>query len=85
MLRDHHHNQRGGSQRDYKLVTTLLDPDCPATKIVRLYQDRWGIETAFLELKSTILGGRVLRARAPRGVEPEIYALLVTNQCTSAS
>jgi hypothetical protein len=64
----------------YKLVTTLLDPDCPATEIVRLYHERWEIETAFLELKSTILGGRVLRARTPRGVEQEIYALLVTYQ-----
>ena len=38
------------------------------------------IETAFLELKQTILGGRVLRARTPTGVEQEIYALLLTYQ-----
>jgi hypothetical protein len=38
------------------------------------------IETAFFELKSTILGGRVLRARTPAGVEQEIYALLVIYQ-----
>ncbi|RYF55213.1 MAG: hypothetical protein EOO27_21645 [Comamonadaceae bacterium] len=49
-------------------------------EIVRLYNDRSEIETAFLELKSTILGGRVLRARTPRGVEQEIYAMLVTYQ-----
>jgi hypothetical protein len=64
----------------YRLVTTILDPDCPAADIVRLYHDRWEIETAFLELKQTILGGRVLRARTPTGVEQEIYALLVTYQ-----
>ncbi len=64
----------------YRLVTTILDPDCPAADIVRLYHDRWEIETAFLELKSTILGGRVLRARTPTGVDQEIYALLVTYQ-----
>ncbi|MDQ4040038.1 MAG: IS4 family transposase [Actinomycetota bacterium] len=64
----------------YRLVTTILDPDCPAAEIVRLYHDRWEIETAFLELKQTILGGRVLRARTPTGVEQEIYALLVTYQ-----
>ena len=64
----------------YRLVTTLLDPDCPAAEIVALYHDRWEIETAFLELKSTILGGRVLRARTPTGVDQEIYALLVTYQ-----
>ncbi len=38
------------------------------------------IETAYLELKSTILGGRVLRARTPAGIDQEIYALLVTYQ-----
>ena len=38
------------------------------------------IETAFLELKSTTLGGRVLRARTPVGVDQEIYALLATYQ-----
>ena len=64
----------------YQLVTTILDPGCPATEIVRLYHDRWEIETSFLELKHTILGGRVLRARTPGGVEQEIYALLVTYQ-----
>jgi hypothetical protein len=64
----------------YQLVTTILDPDCPAADIVGLYHQRWEIETGFLELKSTILGGRVLRARAPAGVDQEIYALLVTYQ-----
>ncbi|WP_432077198.1 hypothetical protein [Streptomyces wuyuanensis] len=38
------------------------------------------METAYLELKSTILGGRVLRARTPEGVTQEIYALLVIYQ-----
>jgi hypothetical protein len=37
-------------------------------------------ETAYFELKSTILSGRVLRARTPDGIEQEIYALLVTYQ-----
>jgi hypothetical protein len=41
---------------------------------------RWSIETAYAELKSTILGGRVLRARTPAGVEQEVWALLVTYQ-----
>jgi hypothetical protein len=65
----------------YRLITTLLDPDAyPATAILRLYHERWEIETAFLEIKSSILGGRVLRARTPAGVDQEIYALLVTYQ-----
>jgi len=65
----------------YRLATTLLDPHRhPAAELVRLYHQRWEIETAYLELKSSILGGRVLRARTPTGIEQEVYALLVTYQ-----
>ena len=63
----------------YRLIATLLDPDrYPAFELVKLYHERWEIETAYLELKSSILGGRVLRARTPAGVEQEVYALLLT-------
>jgi len=64
----------------YQLVTTIRDPACPAAEIIRLYHDRWEIETAYLELKQTILGGRVLRARTPAGLDQEIYALLAAYQ-----
>jgi hypothetical protein len=64
----------------YQLVTTVTDADCPAAEIVRLYHQRWEIETAYAELKQSILGGRVLRARTPAGIEQEIYALLVAYQ-----
>jgi hypothetical protein len=65
----------------YRLITTLLDPaDYPATARLRLHHERWEIETAYLEIKSSILGGRVLRARTPAGIDQEIYALLVTYQ-----
>ena len=64
----------------YRLITTILDPTCPPEEIVALYHQRWEIETTYFELKSTTLGGRVLRARTPSGVEQEIYALLVTYQ-----
>ena len=65
----------------YRLITTLLDADThPATAILRLYHERWEIETAYLEIKSSILGGRVLRARTPTGVDQEVHALLVTYQ-----
>jgi len=65
----------------YRLATTVLDPhDYPAAEVVGLYHQRWEIETAYLELKSSILGGRVLRARTPTGVEQELYALLVVYQ-----
>jgi len=65
----------------YRLVTTLLDHRRhPALELVKLYHQRWQIETAYLELKSTILGGRVLRARTPAGIDQEAHALLVTYQ-----
>jgi hypothetical protein len=65
----------------YRLLTTLLDPGAyPAAELIRLYHQRWEIETAYLELKSSILGGRVLRSRTPDGVDQEIHALLVTYQ-----
>lgn len=70
----------GRRTETYRLVTTVRDPACPAEEIVALYHQRWEIETAFFELKSTILGGRVLRAHTPNGVEQELYALLVAYQ-----
>jgi Insertion element 4 transposase N-terminal/Transposase DDE domain len=73
----------GGKQRTgrYRLITTLTDAHAfGARDLVTLYHQRWEIETAYLELKSTILGGRVLRARTPAGVDQEVYALLCTYQ-----
>jgi hypothetical protein len=65
----------------YRLATTLLDHHRhPADDLVTLYHQRWEIETTYLELKSTILGGRVLRARTPAGVAQEVYALLIVYQ-----
>ena len=69
-----------------RLVTTLLDTGrYPAGDLAVLYHERWEIETAYLELKSTILGGRVLRARTPDGIDQEVYALLVTYQALRAA
>lgn len=69
------------STSEYRLITTLLDPSvAPAKQLIELYHDRWEIETAYCELKSTILGGRVLRSRHPSGVEQEIWALLTAYQ-----
>jgi hypothetical protein len=72
--------ERGRRSEVYRLITTVLDPACPPEQIVALYHQRWEIETAYFELKSTILGGRVLRARTPSGTQQEIYALLITYQ-----
>jgi hypothetical protein len=75
---DHQRKRRVGR---YRLITTLTDHTAfPASEIVTLYHQRWEIETSYLELKSSILGGRVLRARTPAGIEQEVYALLVTYQ-----
>ncbi|MGI5143195.1 IS4 family transposase [Streptomyces sp. CA-106110] len=71
----------GRSTGLYRLVTTLTDHRThPAAELITLYHQRWEIETAYLEIKSTTLGGRVLRARTPDGVSQELYALLVTYQ-----
>jgi hypothetical protein len=71
----------GSAASRCRLVTTLLDPAAyPAGELVTLYRQRWEAETAYFELKSTILGGRVLRARTPAGVDQEVHALLVTYQ-----
>lgn len=72
--------ERGHRSEVYRLVTTVCDPACPPSEIVALYHERWEIETAFFELKSSILDGRVLRARTPAGLTQEIYALLITYQ-----
>lgn len=75
------HTTTGHHTGVYRLATTLTDHHrYPATDLIRLYHQRWEIETAYLELKSSILGGRVLRGRTPAGVEQEVYALLLTYQ-----
>ncbi|WP_157537561.1 IS4 family transposase [Kitasatospora azatica] len=72
---------RGTRTGHYRLLTTLTDPAShPAAELVRLYHERWEVETAYAELKSTILGGRVLRARTPQGIEQEVWALLTAYQ-----
>ncbi|MGV9666912.1 IS4 family transposase [Nocardia niigatensis] len=77
-VRCHHGPRRVGR---YRLITTLTDEKrYPAAELVRLYHQRWEIETSYFELKSTLLGGRVLRARTPGGVDQEVYALLITYQ-----
>jgi Insertion element 4 transposase N-terminal/Transposase DDE domain len=65
----------------YRWITTLLDHHrYPAFELAQLYHERWEIETCYLELKSTLLGGRVLRARTPTRIEQEVYALLIVYQ-----
>ena len=65
------------SQRRASLIRSRArtPPDSSDPTLVGLYHERWEIETAFAEIKSTSLGGRVLRSRTPAGVAQEIYAL----------
>jgi hypothetical protein len=72
-VRDHHRHHRRAPQRHLP-PGHHLDP---AGELITLYRQRWEIVTAYLELKSSILGGRVLRALISTGIDQEIYALLV--------
>ncbi|WP_426979943.1 IS4 family transposase (plasmid) [Pseudarthrobacter sp. O4] len=73
--------EAGTRSAEYRLVTTMLDPlQAPAHALTRLYHQRWEIETAYCELKSRILGGRVLRGRHPGAVIQETWALLTCYQ-----
>ncbi len=65
----------------YRLITTLTDyRRFPAAALVRLYHERWEIESAFLALRHTLLNGRVLRSGDRPGVEQELWALLTLYQ-----
>jgi hypothetical protein len=70
----------------YRLATTLLDPRRdPAAALVRLYHERWEVESAFYALRHTILAGRVLRSGDPAGLEQELWALLLLYQLLRAA
>jgi Insertion element 4 transposase N-terminal/Transposase DDE domain len=65
----------------YRLITTLTDPGrYPALALVRLYHERWEIESAFLALRHTLLDGHVLRSHDRPGIEQELWALLTLYQ-----
>ena len=65
----------------WRLLTTLTDHRLdPAPALIKLYHERWEIESAFLALRHTMLGGRVLRSKDPAGIEQEIWALLALYQ-----
>jgi hypothetical protein len=65
----------------YRLFTTLLDHRTdPAAGLVRLYHERWEIESAYFAFKHTLLRGRVLRSNDQPGLEQELWGLLATYQ-----
>lgn len=64
-----------------RLVTTLLDHRTdPAATLIRLYHERWEIESTFYALRHTILRGHVLRSTDPVGLQQELWALLTVYQ-----
>jgi len=71
----------GDKRKDYRLITTLLDPrKAPALELANLYAKRWGIETAFAELKTYLREHEVLlRSQLPDLVEQDFYGLLLAH------
>ena len=71
----------GTRTSDYRFITTLLDPsEASAEQLVRLYHERWEIETAYCELKSVLQNGHVLRGKHPAAVAQELWAILSVYQ-----
>src|SRR5258708_38790130 len=69
----------GKKREHYRVITTLLDPQkAPALDLANLFARRWGIETAFGELKTYLRarGGLLLRQR-PDLVAQDFYGLLL--------
>jgi hypothetical protein len=65
----------------YRLITTLMDHRrFPAAAVVRLYHERWEIESAYFALRHTLLEGHVLRSGDRPGLEQEAWALLTLYQ-----
>jgi len=65
----------------YRLITTLLDHHrYPADALIRLYHERWEIESAYLALRHTMLDRHVLRSGDRAGLEQEVWALLTLYQ-----
>jgi Transposase DDE domain len=65
----------------YRLITTLTDHRLyPADALMRLYHERWEIESAYFALRHTLLDGRVLRSGDRPGIEQELWALLTLYQ-----
>jgi hypothetical protein len=70
----------------YRLVTTICDPTAaPARELAALYTERWEIETALAEVKTTQRGPRqVLRSRTPELLAQEVWAHLLVHYALRA-
>ena len=65
----------------YRLMTTLLDHEVyPALELAALYHERWQVETAFAELKTTLKGSAVvLRSKTAELVRQEFWGLMLAH------
>jgi hypothetical protein len=71
--------RRKGKQRHLWLVTTLLDPEkYPRSSIIKLYRQRWEIETRIGSLKTT-LQMKVLQSKTVKNVCYEIAATILAH------
>lgn len=70
-----------GHKESYRLITTILDhEEAPAIELAELYHERWEIEIALSEVKSTIMGNHlILRSKTPQLVIQEFYALILAH------
>jgi hypothetical protein len=81
---EHHLSGEGltSKQKGEKLslCTNLFDHQkYPAEELAALYHERWGIETVFSELKTTLNCNAPLRSKTPELVKQEIWGLLITH------
>ena len=72
---------RAPAGEQYRLVTTLLDPDqAPAAELAGLYPQRWEFETTLDELKTHQRGAKVvLRSKSADMVEQEVWGFLLVH------
>ena len=70
-----------GAEPLYRLVTTIRDHELArAAELAAIYHERWGIETAFDELKTHLRGASiVLRSKTPDLARQEFYGLLMAH------
>jgi hypothetical protein len=65
----------------WRLMTSLLDERrYPAQALLRLYHERWEIETSYYSIKHTLLDGRVLRSHQASDIDQEVWAILAVYQ-----
>jgi hypothetical protein len=69
---------RSGAMVRVRLWTSLVDARAhPASRLLKLYRERWEQEMAIGELKQTLHGGALLRSQKARTAWHEVAALLV--------